>query len=39
MRLVNLRSGDAGAAGILHRLDHVLDEPTYPWGRRVIDWC
>ena len=35
--LVDLRRGDAGAPGILHRLDHVLDEPAYPWGRRIID--
>jgi len=37
VRLVNLRSGDARAAGILHRLDHILDEPAYPRRCRVIN--
>jgi len=35
--LVDLRRGDPGAPGILHRLDHVLDEPAHPRGRRIID--
>ena len=34
---VHLRRGDAGAAGILHRLDHVLDELAQPGGLRVFD--
>src|SRR5262249_35221412 len=29
-RLVDLRSREAGAAGVLHRFDHVLDQLTYP---------
>ena len=35
--LMDLRRGDAGAAGILHRLDHVLDEPAHPGRGRVVD--
>ena len=37
VRLVHLGCGDAGAAGILHRLDHVIDEPAHPGCRRVVD--
>src|SRR5205085_10696490 len=37
VRLVHLRCGDAGAAGILHRLDHVFDQPPHPGCGRIID--
>ena len=36
-RHVHLRRGNSGAAGILHRFDHVLDEAAHPGGGRVLD--
>jgi hypothetical protein len=34
---MHLRSGNAGAAGILHGLDHVVDEAAHPSCGRVVD--
>src|SRR5205823_6246235 len=35
--LMHLRSGNAGAARILHRFDHVFDEAAHPGRGRVVD--
>ena len=37
VRLVHLGCRDAGTAGILHGLDHVLNEAPHPRGGRIID--
>jgi hypothetical protein len=37
VRRVDLRRGDAGTAGVVHRLKHVADQPADPRRGRVVD--
>src|ERR1700730_7242650 len=35
---MDLRGSDAGAAGVLHGFDHILNEAAHPGRRRILDW-